>query len=78
MLDQITIDQLRNAPIATGRLLIGSQWVDASEGATFQVTSPIDGTTLSHIAAGSARDVDSCCQGRPQGICLWCLEQIGI
>ncbi len=40
------------------QLLIGGQWVDASAGATFEVTNPADGEVLASIADGSPADAE--------------------
>ncbi|CAA9396961.1 MAG: Succinate-semialdehyde dehydrogenase [NAD(P)+] [uncultured Nocardioides sp.] len=40
------------------RLLVGGEWVDASDGATFEVTNPADGAVLASVADGSPADGD--------------------
>jgi aldehyde dehydrogenase (NAD+) len=44
--------------IAPGKLLIGGQWVDASDGKTFDTINPATGEVLTQIAAGTKADVD--------------------
>ncbi|MCI0350346.1 MAG: aldehyde dehydrogenase family protein [Acidobacteriales bacterium] len=44
--------------IAPGKLLIGGQWVDASDGKTFDTINPAAGEVLTQIAAGTKADVD--------------------
>jgi gamma-glutamyl-gamma-aminobutyraldehyde dehydrogenase len=58
--DQSAIDALAAAPVAPGRLLIGGDWV-AGHGGDTPVLSPIDGTTLTTIAAASPADVAKAC-----------------
>ena len=40
------------------QLLIGGAWVDAEDGATFEVTNPADGSLLATVADGSPADGD--------------------
>ncbi|MEZ5811744.1 MAG: aldehyde dehydrogenase [Rhizobiaceae bacterium] len=47
------------APVAGGRLFIGGRQVSAEDGSTLDVTSPIDGSLLTTIADGGARDADA-------------------
>jgi phenylacetaldehyde dehydrogenase len=42
----------------THKLLIGGQWVESSSGETFEVLNPADGSVLTRVAKGNARDVD--------------------
>ncbi len=56
MLDQNTIDALREAPIRHQGLLIDGKMTAATGEATMDVISPLDGTVLTTIAAGSAAD----------------------
>ena len=58
MLDQRTIDQLRNNVVAPQSLFIAGRDVPASDGRTLEVISPIDGRPLTTIADGDARDID--------------------
>src|SRR5919109_4823643 len=44
--------------IAPGKLLIGGEWVDASDGKTFDTINPATGEVLTQIAAGAKTDVD--------------------
>src|SRR5262245_28859136 len=44
--------------IAPGKLLIGGQWVDASDSKTFDTINPAAGEVLTQIAAGTNADVD--------------------
>lgn len=59
MISQSEIDALRHQSIAPQKLLIDGDWVAASDGGTIDVTSPIDGTKLTSIAAATASDVDA-------------------
>ncbi|WP_415402225.1 aldehyde dehydrogenase family protein [Tateyamaria sp. SN3-11] len=58
MIDQTRIDQLRMAPVLPGSHIIDGKAVASASGATLDVVSPIDGTVLTHIAAGDAEDID--------------------
>ncbi|WP_224816419.1 aldehyde dehydrogenase [Hasllibacter sp. MH4015] len=58
-MDQAQIDALRARPIAPQKHLIGGDWVDASDGATMDITSPIDGRVLTTMARGTAADMDA-------------------
>ena len=40
------------------QLLIGGDWVDAADGATFETTDPGNGEVLTTVAHGKAEDVD--------------------
>ena len=55
---QDEIDRLRVLPVAAGALFIGGSFGPAADGATIDAISPIDGSVLTRIAAGSALDVD--------------------
>src|SRR6266404_924979 len=46
------------AKIAPGKLLIGGQWTDASDGKTFDTINPATGEKLTEIAAATVQDVD--------------------
>jgi acyl-CoA reductase-like NAD-dependent aldehyde dehydrogenase len=39
-------------------MVIGGEQVQAADGATFDVVSPVDGTVIAHVAKGGPRDVD--------------------
>ena len=56
-MDQSSIDALAAAPVAARGLFIGGRWVAAQNGATLEVTSPIDGRAFTRIADASAVDV---------------------
>jgi len=55
---QARIDALRKTPVQPGRLLIGGRWIAGAAGDA-PVTSPIDGSLLTTIAAGDAGDGDA-------------------
>ena len=57
-MDQKTISQLREQPIAPQQLWINGESVDAVDGETLAVVSPIDGQTISTIASAKHIDVD--------------------
>jgi aldehyde dehydrogenase (NAD+) len=44
--------------IAPGKLLVGGQWVEASDGKTFSTTNPATGEVLTEIQAATREDVD--------------------
>ena len=44
--------------IAPGKLLIGGQWVDSSNGKTFDTVNPATGEVLTQIAAATQADVE--------------------
>ncbi|MEO1795825.1 MAG: aldehyde dehydrogenase family protein [Pseudomonadota bacterium] len=58
MIDQATIDAIRDAAVPPQNLLIDGTWRQARGGATQTVSSPINGEPLTTIAAGTAEDVD--------------------
>ncbi|MEM8812783.1 MAG: aldehyde dehydrogenase [Pseudomonadota bacterium] len=58
MLDQARIDAIRHLPIKGRSHFIDGQWVASETGATLEVMSPIDGSSLTTIAAGEGNDVD--------------------
>lgn len=58
MLDQSSIDALRSNSIAPQLHLINGKDTPSSDGDTLKVISPIDGTTLTTIAHGTAADMD--------------------
>ncbi|PHP67918.1 aldehyde dehydrogenase [Zhengella mangrovi] len=59
MLDQNRIDVLRKAPVAPQGHVIDGGRIEASDGATMDVTSPLDGTVLTTIARGTKQDADA-------------------
>ncbi|MCF4099307.1 aldehyde dehydrogenase [Maritalea mediterranea] len=58
MIRQAEIDALRQQAIAPQKMLIDGKWVEASDGGTVEVVSPIDGSRLTTLAAATAKDVD--------------------
>jgi len=58
LLDQLEINSLRQTNVSAGALLIDGKSIPASDGATLDVISPIDGKVFSTIAAGSKLDTD--------------------
>jgi aldehyde dehydrogenase (NAD+) len=46
------------AKIAPGKLLIGGEWVESSDGKTFDTINPATGEVLTQISAGTRQDVD--------------------
>ena len=50
MLKQEDIDTLRNKRISAQNLFVGSKQIPSKSGKTLEVTSPIDGETLTTIA----------------------------
>jgi gamma-glutamyl-gamma-aminobutyraldehyde dehydrogenase len=58
MLDQTTIDRLRVEPVPPQAHFIAGRDEPASGGRTLEVTSPIDGKSLTTIADGVAVDID--------------------
>ncbi|MEQ5872231.1 aldehyde dehydrogenase [Sagittula sp. NFXS13] len=61
MLDQTTLDRLRSASVAEGHHLVDGAWIAASDGGRMEVISPLDGTILTTIAAGTTQDANSAC-----------------
>jgi len=59
LMDQSTIDALRAQPVPPFAHLIDGKHVPASDGATMDVISPIDGTVLTTTAKGTAADMDA-------------------
>ncbi|ATG34198.1 gamma-glutamyl-gamma-aminobutyraldehyde dehydrogenase PuuC [Phaeobacter piscinae] len=57
-MDQTKIDTLRAQPVPCFSHLIDGQQVAASDGATMEVLSPIDGQALTRIARGTATDME--------------------
>ncbi len=58
-MDQTKIDALRAQPVAPFDHLIDGRHVPASDGGRMDVISPIDGTVLTSVAAGTAADMDA-------------------
>ena len=58
-MDQNTIDTLRSEKIAPQGHLINAQRVPASDGATLDVQSPIDGQIITNIARGTTQDMNA-------------------
>ncbi len=56
-MDQSKIDALRAREIPTQTHLIDGKHVPASDGATMDVVSPIDGTLLTQVVKGTAQDM---------------------
>ncbi|KWV48464.1 aldehyde dehydrogenase [Bradyrhizobium macuxiense] len=59
MFDQATVEEFRSAAVQRGRLLIDGSWVEAADGATMDVVSPLDGRVLTTIAKGTRKDADA-------------------
>ncbi|MBV7380005.1 aldehyde dehydrogenase [Maritimibacter sp. DP4N28-5] len=57
-MDQTRIEALRDAPVPPATLLIDGEPRNASDGATMEVISPLDGQVLTTIPAGTKADVD--------------------
>ncbi|GAB5448127.1 aldehyde dehydrogenase family protein [Gymnodinialimonas sp.] len=58
-MDQASIDALRALPVAPLGHLIDGQNVPASDGATMDITSPLNGERLTTVARGTARDMEA-------------------
>ncbi|MEC9415190.1 MAG: aldehyde dehydrogenase [Pseudomonadota bacterium] len=58
MLKQKDINTLRNKKISAQNLFVGSKQIPSQSGKTLEVTSPIDGKTLTTIANANEADVD--------------------
>lgn len=73
------------------RLLIGGQWVDATDGQTFPTLDPASGQTLARVALAGAADVDAAVEaaraafrdaswsslsGADRGVMLWRLANL--
>ncbi|WGW04107.1 aldehyde dehydrogenase family protein [Tropicibacter oceani] len=58
-MDQSKIDALRALPVPAFSHLIDGRVVDASDGGRMPVLSPIDGTVLTSVAMGTARDMET-------------------
>lgn len=61
-MQQADIDALRAQPVSSQGLVIDGESRPASNGATLNVLSPLDGQTLTTIADASAIDVDAACR----------------
>jgi phenylacetaldehyde dehydrogenase len=48
----------RQFAAADQRMLIGSDWVEAADGRTFEVYDPATGEVLGHVARGGSEDID--------------------
>ncbi len=59
MLDQSRIDALRDAPVAAGAHIIDGESRPASDGATMEVISPLDGAVLTTVPKGTATDAEA-------------------
>lgn len=59
MMDQSQIDALRNAPVPPRGHIIDGKSIAASDGATLDVLSPIDGTVLTQVARGTVADMEA-------------------
>ncbi len=57
-MDQSSIDALRAQPVAAFSHLINGKSVAASDGATMDIVSPIDGKVLTTVARGTAADMN--------------------
>lgn len=57
-MDQDAIDRLRHVPIPPQQLFVDGRPVEATDAATLDVVSPIDGRRLTTLADASERDVD--------------------
>lgn len=57
-MSQTEINRLRQLPVARQLLFIGGKHVEASDGGTLDVVSPIDGKVFSSIARATAEDAD--------------------
>lgn len=58
-MNQSQIDQLRAADVAPRGHIIDGKSVPASDGATMDVVSPIDGSVLTQVAKGTAADMQA-------------------
>ena len=56
MVDQTQIDALRATPVTPGKLLIDGDLCPSSSGAVLDVISPLDGSNLTTISAGTEAD----------------------
>ncbi|ADV61874.1 aldehyde dehydrogenase (acceptor) [Isosphaera pallida ATCC 43644] len=53
-----TASPIQAPPIHQTRLLINNEWVDASDGATFETLNPATGEVIARVAHATAQDVD--------------------
>lgn len=58
-MNQSEVDSLRHLPLGPQRHLINGAPVNASDGGTLDVLSPIDGNVLTTLAKGTAADMDN-------------------
>jgi gamma-glutamyl-gamma-aminobutyraldehyde dehydrogenase len=58
IIDQPSIDQLRNTKIGKRALFVEGRWVEAAEGGTLESISPLNGKRLARLAAATATDID--------------------
>jgi gamma-glutamyl-gamma-aminobutyraldehyde dehydrogenase len=58
-MDQTQIDALRSTPVAARGHIIDGKSVPASDGATMEILSPIDGSVLTHVARGTTADMEA-------------------
>lgn len=58
-MDQTKIDALRSVPVSPRDHIIDGKSVAASDGATMDVISPIDGTVLTQVARGTVADMEA-------------------
>lgn len=58
-MDQHAINELRNTPVASFFHLIDGKSVAASDGATLDVISPLNGKVLTTVAKGTAHDMNA-------------------
>ena len=58
-MDQTTINSLRATKLTPFNHLIDGQHVPASNGATMDIISPIDGQVITTTAAGTAEDMEA-------------------
>ena len=58
-MNQTQIDALRSMPVAARGHIIDGKSVPASDGATIEILSPIDGSILTHVARGTTTDMEA-------------------
>lgn len=58
-MDQSKIDALRAKPVPAFSHLIDGRHCAASDGATMEIISPIDGQVLTTVARGTAKDMET-------------------
>ena len=58
-MDQTRIDTLRAQSVPARGHIIDGQMVDASDGGTMDILSPLDGTVLTQVAKGTAQDMEA-------------------